>query len=155
MSGRTMIVRETWPYALHTRMNCYAVSKLFLQAAYQIRSRIFDFLICRSVMYMYSVFHFDVPARARRENGHDSPSPRSTVQNMPAVLSSGVGSDRTRPNRLDLWNLNGSDPIGSDRSFEFRCRTAARPERKGTANLLPRGQACFLTFSHLLEGSAA
>lgn len=68
--------------------------------------------------------------------GHDSPSPRSTVQNMPAVLSSGVGSDRTRPNRLDLWNLNGSDPIGSDRSFEFRCRTAARPERKGTANLL-------------------
>ncbi|KAK1547941.1 hypothetical protein Q3G72_014973 [Acer saccharum] len=59
---------------------------------------------------------------------------------MPAALSSGVGSDRTRPNRLDLWNLNGSDPIGSDRSFEFRCRTAARPERKGTANLLPRGQ---------------
>ncbi|KAF3452145.1 hypothetical protein FNV43_RR08243 [Rhamnella rubrinervis] len=42
-----------------------------------------------------------------------------------------VGSDRTRQNRLDLWNLNGSDPIGSDRSFEFRCRTAAGPERKG------------------------
>ncbi|KAL5764409.1 hypothetical protein ACOSQ2_017003 [Xanthoceras sorbifolium] len=91
---------------------------------------------------------------ARRENGHDSPSPRSTVQNMPAALSSGVGSDRTRPNRLDLWNLNGSDPIGSDRSFEFRCRTTARSKRKGTANLLPR-QGCFLTFSHLLEGSAA
>ena len=88
-------------------------------------------------MYMYSVFNFDVPARARRENGNDSPSPRSTVQNMPAALSSGVGSDRTRQNRLDLWNPNGSDTIGSDRSFEFRCRTAARPERKGTANLLP------------------
>lgn len=70
-------------------------------------------------------------------------------------LSSGVGSDRTRPNRLDLWNLNGSDPIGSDRSFEFRCRTAAGPERKGAANLLPRGQGCLLTLSHLLEGSAA
>ncbi|CAK7324727.1 unnamed protein product [Dovyalis caffra] len=85
-----------------------------------------------------SVFNLDVPARARRENGHDSPSSRSTVQNTPAILSSGVGSDRTRPNRLDLWNLNGSDPIGSDRSFEFRCRTAAGPERKGTANRLPR-----------------
>ena len=84
--------------------------------------------------------------------GHDSPSSRSIVQNMQAILSSGVGSDRTRPNRLDLWNLNGSDPIGSDRSFEFRCRTAARPERKGTANLLPIGQGSFLTFSHLLEG---
>ncbi|KAL9426565.1 hypothetical protein AB3S75_033368 [Citrus x aurantiifolia] len=71
---------------------------------------------------------------------------------MQPILSSGVGSDRTRPNRLDLWNLNGSDPIGSDRSFEFRCRTTARPERKGTANLLPIGQGCFLTFSHLLEG---
>lgn len=70
---------------------------------------------------MYSVFNLDVPARARRENGHDSPSSRSTVQNTPAILSSGVGSDRTRPNRLDMWNLNGSDPIGSDRSFEFRC----------------------------------
>ena len=150
MSGRTMIVRETWPYALHTRMNCYAVGKLFLQAAYKIRSRIFEY-----VVPSYSVFHFDVSARARRENGHDSPSPRSTVQNMPAVLSSGVGSDRTRPNRLDLWNLNGSDPIGSDRSFEFRCRTAAGPERKGAANLLPRGQGCLLTLSHLLEGSAA
>ena len=69
------------------------------------------------------------------------------------LLSSGVGSDRTRPNRLDLWNLNGSDPIGSDRSFEFRCRTAAGPERRGTANLLPRGQGCLLTLSHLLEGS--
>ena len=152
MSGRTMIVREHTlePHALHTRMNCYAVGKLFLQAAYKIRSRIFEY-----VVPSYSVFHFDVSARARRENGHDLPSPRSTAQNRPAVLSSGVGSDRTRPNRLDLWNLNGSDPIGSDRSFEFRCRTAARPERKGTANLLPRGQACFLTFSHLLEGSAA
>ncbi|KAL5840745.1 hypothetical protein ACOSQ4_013353 [Xanthoceras sorbifolium] len=73
---------------------------------------------------------------------------------MPAALSSEVGSNRTRPNRLDLWNLSGSDPIESDRSFEFRCRTAARPEMKGTANLLPR-QGCFLTFSHLLEGSAA
>lgn len=105
-------------------------------------------------MYMYSVFNLDVPARARRENGHDSPSPRSIVQNMPAVLSSGVGSDRTRPNRLDLWNLNGSDPIGSDRSFEFRCRTAAGPERKGAANLLPRDQGLHgLTLSHLLEGS--
>jgi len=124
-----MIVRETWLHALHTRMNCYAVGKLFLRAAYQIGSRIF--LICRYVMYMYSVLNFDVPARARRENGHDSPSPRSTVQNRPAVLSSGVGSDRTRPNRLDLWNLNGSDPIGSDRSFEFGCRTAAGPERRG------------------------
>ncbi|CAB4277254.1 unnamed protein product [Prunus armeniaca] len=82
-------------------------------------------------------------------------TPRSNVQSMPTVLSSGVGSDRTRPNRLDLWNLNGSDPIGSDRSFEFRCRTAAGPERKGAANLLPRGQGCLLTLSHLLEGSAA
>ncbi|WMV57949.1 hypothetical protein MTR67_051334 [Solanum verrucosum] len=27
-----------------------------------------------------------------------------------------------------------------DCSFEFRCRTAAGPERRGTANLLPRGQ---------------
>lgn len=116
---------------------------------------VFYIRICRSVMYTYSVFHFDVPARAPRENGHDSPSPRSTVQNRLAVLSSGVGSDRTRPNRLDLWNLNGSDPIGSDRSFEFRCRTAAGPERRGTANLLPRGQGCLLTLSHLLEGSAA
>ncbi|CAN1191500.1 hypothetical protein LINPERPRIM_LOCUS44615 [Linum perenne] len=108
-------------------------------------------------MYLYSVFHFYVPARARRENGHDSPSSRSTVQNTQAILSSGVGSDRIRPNRLDLWNLSGSDPIGSDRSFEFRCRTAASPERKGTANLLPRGQGCLLTLSHLLllEGSAA
>lgn len=150
MSGRTMIVRETWLHALHTRMNCYAVGKLFLQAAYKIRSRIFEY-----VVPSYSVLNFDVSARARRENGHDSPSPRSTVQNMPAVLSSGVGSDRTRPNRLDLWNLNGSDPIGSDRSFEFRCRTAAGPERKGAANLLPRGQGCLLTLSHLLEGSAA
>lgn len=105
-------------------------------------------------MYMYSVNIFYVPARARRENGHDSPSPRSTVQNMPAVLSSGVGSDRTRPNRLDLWNLNGSDPIGSDRSFEFRCRTAAGPERK-VLKSLPRGQGCLLTLSHLLEESAA
>lgn len=149
MSGRTMIARATWPHALHTRMNCYAVGKLFLQAAYQ-TNQITYFGICRSVMYMSSVFHFDVPARARRENGHDSPSPRSTVQSMPAVRSSGVGSDRTRPNRLDLWN-----PIGSDRSFEFRCRTAAGPERKGAANLLPRGQGCLLTLSHLLEGSAA
>lgn len=146
-----MIVRETWLHALHTRMNCYAVGKLFLRAAYQIRSRI----LCRSVMYMYSVNNLDISSRARRENGHDYPSPRSTVQNMPAVLSSGVGSDRTRPNRLDLWNLNGSDPIGSDRSFEFWCRTAAGPERKGAANLLPRGQGCLLTLSHFLEGSAA
>ncbi|KAK6772034.1 hypothetical protein RDI58_016978 [Solanum bulbocastanum] len=51
--------------------------------------------------------------------------------------------------------LCGPDPIGSDRSFEFRCRTAAGPERRGTANLLPRGQGCLLTLSHLLEGSAA
>ncbi|GFS31151.1 hypothetical protein Acr_00g0015900 [Actinidia rufa] len=71
---------------------------------------------------------------------HDSPSPRSTVQNRPAILSSGVGSGPIRPNRLDLWNLNGSDPGGSDRSFEFRCRTAAGPERRGTANPLPRGR---------------
>lgn len=61
MSGRIMIVRETWPHALHTRMNCYVVGKLFLQAAYQIRSRII-YLICRSVMYMYSVNNLDVPA---------------------------------------------------------------------------------------------
>lgn len=32
MSGRTMIVRETWPHALHTRMNYYAVGKLFMRA---------------------------------------------------------------------------------------------------------------------------
>ena len=63
----------------------------------QIGSRLF--WICRSVMYMYSEKK-DVPARARRENGNDSPSPRSTVQNRPAVLSSGVGSDRTRSNRI-------------------------------------------------------
>jgi len=80
---------------------------------------------------MYSVLNLDVSARVRRENGHNSPSPRSTVQNMPAVLSSGVGSDRTRPNRLDLWNLNGSDPIGSDRSFKFRCRTRGRAGKEG------------------------
>ncbi|GFS28489.1 hypothetical protein Acr_00g0002070 [Actinidia rufa] len=57
---------------------------------------------------------------------HDSPSPRSTVQNRPAILSSGVGSGPIRPNRLDLWNLNGSDPGGSDRSFEFRCQVPYR-----------------------------
>ena len=152
MSGHTMIVREIWPHALHTRMNCYAVGKLFLRAAYQIGSRILEYVVTsctciRSEIWMFLL----VPG----ENGHDSPSPRSTVQNRSAVLSSGVGSDRTRPNRLDLWNLNGSDPIGSDRSFEFRCRTAAGPERRGTANLLPRGQGCLLTLSHLLEGSAA
>ena len=139
------------PCATHKNelLYCYAVGKLFLQAAYQIWSRIYFFFNMSFVMYTYSVWNLDVPARARRENGHDSPSPRSTVQNMPAVLSSGVGSDRTRQNRLDLWNLNGSDPIGSDRSFEFRCRTAAGPERKGAANLLPRGPGCLLTLSHL------
>lgn len=136
------------PCATHKNglLYCYAVDKLFLQAAYQIRSRIFFFF---NMSFAYSVLNLDVPARARRENGHYSPFPRSTVQNMPAVLSSGVGSDRTRPNRLDLWNLNGSDPIGSDRSFEFRCRTAAEPERKGAANLLPRGPGCLLTLSRL------
>ncbi|KAG5575315.1 hypothetical protein H5410_055449, partial [Solanum commersonii] len=39
--------------------------------------------------------------------------------NRPAVLSSGLGQ-------------MGPDLIGSDRSFEFRCRTAAGPERRGT-----------------------
>ena len=145
-----MIVRETWPHALHTRMNCYAVGQLFLQAAYQIRSRIFEYVVpsCTCIR-SYILMFLLVPGERM------GTTPRSTVQNMPAVLSSGVGSDRTRPNRLDLWNLNGSDPIGSDRSFEFRCRTAAGPERKGAANLLPRGQGCLLTLSHLLEGSAA
>ena len=88
-------------------------------------------IICRSVIYMYSIRSSIWPARARRENGHDAPSSRSTVQNTPAILSSGVGSDRTRPNRLDLWNLNGSDPIGSDRSFKFRCRTRGRAGKEG------------------------
>jgi hypothetical protein len=40
-----MIVRETWSHALHKRMNCYAVGKLFLQAAYPIRSRIFEYVV--------------------------------------------------------------------------------------------------------------
>lgn len=112
-------------------------------------------IICRSVIYMYSIRSSIWPARARRENGHDAPSSRSTVQNTPAILSSGVGSDRTRPNRLDLWNLNGSDPIGSDRSFEFRCRTAAGPERKEGRGQRTACQGSLLTLSHLLEGSAA
>jgi len=65
-----MIARATWPHTLHTRMNCYAVGKLFLQAAYQIISLVH---ISFRVMYMSSVFHFDVPARARRENGQRLP----------------------------------------------------------------------------------
>lgn len=53
-----MIVRETWPHALHTRMNCYAVGKLFLQAAYQIGSRIFEYVVpsctcIRSEIWMF------------------------------------------------------------------------------------------------------
>ena len=67
-------------------------------------------------------------------------TPRSNVQSMPTVLSSGVGSDRTRPNRLDLWNLNGSDPIGSDRSFGFRCRTAAGEQLNYLLNRLNPGK---------------
>ncbi|PON94635.1 hypothetical protein TorRG33x02_096700 [Trema orientale] len=54
---------------------------------------------------------------------------------MHVVLSSRVGSNRIRPNRLDLWNLNGFD-----RSFEFRYRTAAEPEKKSAANLMVIGQ---------------
>ena len=95
----------------------------------------------------------DVPARARRENGHDSPSPRSTVQNMPAVLSSGVGSDRTRQNRLDLWNLNGSDPIGSDRSFEFRFgRTGKEGDSEPPPRLLANSQPLVIRRCSLIVG---
>ena len=102
---------------------------------------------------MYSVFHFDVPARARRENGRDSPSSRSTVQNTPAILSSGVGSDRTRPNRLDMWNLNGSDPIGSDRSFEFRFgRTGKEGDSEPPPRLLANSQPLVIRRCSLIVG---
>lgn len=90
-----MIVRKTWP---HARIHLDAVVKLFLQAAYQI-NRITSFFYM-SFCHVHVFGLKDVPARARRENGHDSPSPRSTVQKRPAVLSSGVGSDRTRSNRI-------------------------------------------------------
>lgn len=56
MSGRTMIVRETWAHALHTRMNCYAVGKLFLRAAYQIGSRIFEYVVTSCTCIRSAIF---------------------------------------------------------------------------------------------------
>uniref|UniRef100_M1BH54 LOL1 (LSD ONE LIKE 1) n=1 Tax=Solanum tuberosum TaxID=4113 RepID=M1BH54_SOLTU len=47
--------------------------------AYQIGSRILEYVVTSCTCIRLSII-FDVPARARIENGHDSPSPRSTVQ---------------------------------------------------------------------------
>lgn len=79
------------------------------------------------------------------------PRERMGTTPPPPVLPSKTG----RPFVVPGLGRIGPDQIGSDRSFEFWCRTASGPEKRGTANLLPRGQGCLLTLSHLLEGSAA
>ncbi|KAJ4962975.1 hypothetical protein NE237_022914 [Protea cynaroides] len=56
----------------------------------------------------------------------------------PPTLS-GVGSDRTRPNRLDLWNLNGSDPIHASSP----ATTSQSQTKKKNSSLSPDWRSLF------------
>lgn len=50
-----MIVRETWAHALHTRMNCYAVGKLFPFCGQPIKS---DHVFLNMSLHHVHVFGF-------------------------------------------------------------------------------------------------
>ena len=147
MSGRTMIARATWPHTLHTRIHCYAVGKLFLQAAYQIISLVH---ISFRVMYMSSVFHFDVPARARRENGQRLPLSLCSRGFTPLPV---LPSKTCRPFEVLGLVRIGADPIDcicgiqSDLIVASSSGAVPRPGRKGRGHLLPRGQGWLLANS--------
>lgn len=79
-------------------------------------------------MYMYSVFHFYVPARARRENGHDSPSSRSTVQKRP-FSEEGLG--KIGPDSIGWICGIWTDQIRLDLIVASSSGAVPRPDRKG------------------------